>query len=466
MLPGQRAARVWLDRAPVTDPVDRINSRFIQVLMIALGVQALLVRLYFMAADPAAALPAHWTVAAITNLASDASIMLAAWLGVLVIRRGHFHRGIQWFVCIYLLTLAANYLAIGYRQAPPDPTPALLLAISGVVLGPRTLWTVYAAVLFCFGLGQLADALWLPHAPSNLWWAFHALPLQASAYLMMAFAIDRTTRALRQLLAHATQHGEALALSNLRLQQEMTEREHTRHQLIHSQKLDAIGRAASGVAHDFGNMLNVVLGYASQREQLADIGKPALVEAMHGIEQAAVRALALSRKLLNFSRAEASPGEVFDACTALSELQPMLRQLLGHEIRLSLALPPVASPLRLDRGQFELVILNLATNARDAMPGGGEFNVQLQHAGAPPMLRLSLADTGSGMDEQVRAQVFEPFYTTKPAGCGTGLGLSVAANIVQAAQGHISVHSDAGRGSCFTIHLPLDTATQASPANR
>jgi len=422
--------------------------------MIAAGLQAVLVRLYFMYAEPQEAFPTVWSIADITDLGADAGILLGAWIGVLMLRRGRFNRGIQFFLCVYLITLAANYATTGYRHAPPDPSPALLLAVGGVVLGRRTLWTVYAAVIACFALGQLADAVWLPGGHSDFWWSFHALPMLVIAYLMVAFALDCTTRALRQMLSDALQRGEALKRSNELLKKEMEERERTQHQLIHSQKLDAIGRAASGVAHDFDNVLNVVLGYASQREQLADLGTPALLNAMQGIELAALRALTISRKLLNFSRQEVGVSQVFDASTAIAELEPMLHQLLGNYIVLDLHLPLEHVQLQLDRGQFELMILNIAANARDAMPEGGRFTLRLERDHTAGALELKLADTGLGMCDDVRTKVFEPFYTTKPFGRGTGLGLSVVASMVDAAHGKIDVTSEPNQGTTFTIRLP------------
>lgn len=447
--------REWLDRAPTNSPVDRLNARFIQIFLLASGLQSLLVRLYYMYAEPALALPAVWSIADISDLATDISVALAAWTGVLVIRRGHFNRGIQLFLFVCLVSSAANYGTTGYVHAPPDPSPALLLAIGGVVLGRRTLWTVYFAVMFAFALGQLADALWLPGVKHGFWQAFHALPMLAGAYLLVAYAIDCTTRALRLMLAEALQRGEDLARTNVLLKQEMEERERTQHLLIHSQKLDAIGRAASGVAHDFDNVLNVVLGYASQREQLADLGTPALLNAMQGIELAALRALTISRKLLNFSREEVGVTQVFDATTALAELEPMLRQLLGRYIQVDVEPHAKNLPLLLDRSQFELMVLNIAANARDAMPEGGCFTVALKKLDNQPAVQLTLSDTGVGMAEDVRAKVFEPFYTTKPFGRGTGLGLSVVARMVEAAQGIIDVDSAPQNGTRFRIRLPL-----------
>jgi signal transduction histidine kinase len=473
--------REWLDRAPTSNPVDRLNARFIQLLMMAIGLALVLGRLYYMYAEPAEALPAHWSLEQATDLATDVAATLAAWGGVVIIRRGHFNRGIQIFLCIYLLSAAANYATTGYRHAPPDPSPTLMLAIGGVVLGRRTLWAVYTAVIAMFALGQLADGLWLPGPRMSLGDALHTLPMLAVAYLLVSFAIDCTTRALRTMLAEAEQRGAALARTNELLRNEMEERERTQLQLIHSQKLDAIGRAASGVAHDFDNVLNVVLGYASQREQLADLGVPSLLNAMEGIELAALRALTISRKLLNFSREDVGTTQVFDAASALGELEPMLRQILRQYIQLDLQISAHDLPVLLDRGQFELMVLNIAANARDAMPDGGRFTVKIEQLDEEPALQLTLTDTGMGMTDEVAARAFQPFYTTKAFGQGTGLGLSVVASMIEAAHGTIDASSALQQGTRFRIRLPLyreaipaskggvpgeTESAQASPANR
>lgn len=469
-IPGLRAAREWLDRAPTSDPVDRLNARFIQIFMLATGLQVLLVRLYYMYAEPTVALPAVWSIADVADLFADLGAMVGAWGGVVVIRRGKFNRGIQLFLCMNLITLAANFATTGYMHAPPDPTPTLLLAIGGVVLGRRTLWTVYVAVIGVLALGQLADALWLPAAAHGFWYAFHALPMLVLAYFMVAFVIDCATRALRTMLAASLQREEALVQANKLIKKEMAERESAQHQLIHSQKLDAIGRAASGVAHDFDNVLNVVLGYASQREQLADLGTSALMNAMQGIELAALRALTISRKLLNFSRQDVGISQIFNATAAVGELEPMLRQLLGPHIQLDFRMYANGVMLRLDRGQFELMILNIAANARDAMPEGGRFTLRLQELAEQPALALTLTDTGIGMTDDVRAKVFEPFYTTKPIGRGTGLGLSVVASMVETARGAIDVDSAPRQGTRFRIRLPIhtgdDRAAHALPGDQ
>jgi len=197
-----------------------------------------------------------------------------------------------------------------------------------------------------------------------------------------------------------------------------------------------------------------------------------LLDALEGIELAALRALAISRKLLNFSRQDTSHTQVFDAAVALTELEPMLRQLLGHYVQLDIVLRAHDMPIRLDRGQFELMVLNIAANARDAMPDGGRFSLILEHDlgrdperdSAEPTLLLSLVDSGMGMSPEVQAKVFEPFYTTKPFGRGTGLGLAVVASMIDAAGGAIDVTSEPGKGTRFMIRVPLYIASRQQPA--
>jgi len=433
-IPGLRAVREWLAKAPVSDPVDRLNAPFMQVLLIAVGLVIVLVRLYAAGVEPQLALLAMQDVRQAIDLGTDVVIAVSAWIGVVLIRRGRFRLGIRQFLAVVLLSAAAAYAATGYSHSPPDPTPVLLMAVGGIVLGRRTLWSIYASLMGVFALGQLADNLWLGERRPLDWGAYHTLPMLILAYLLVALILDQTIAALRNTLAQSIQRGEALALG-------------------------------------------VVLGYATQREQLADLGTPALINALEGVELAALRGLAISRKLLNFSRQDVDGTQVFDASRALAELEPMLRQLLGRYIQLECQACAQPLPVLLDRGQFELMVLNIAANSRDAMPDGGRFSLMLEAVTSPACMELTLADTGTGMNAEVQAKVFEPFYTTKPFGRGTGLGLSVVASLVHAAGGSIEVVSQPDRGTRFRIRLPLhpDEASaspvthadlQASPANR
>ncbi|QJX02816.1 hypothetical protein HML84_16950 [Alcanivorax sp. IO_7] len=236
------------------------------------------------------------------------------------------------------------------------------------------------------------------------------------------------------------------------LKAEKEEREQTMEQLVHVQKVKAIGQLAGGVAHDFNNILGVILGYAQWRERRSEPAE--MLEALAGVETAARRGAAISRKLLNFSRQDVAHPEVFDVCEALRGLEGMLRQLFDPRVRIELTLPERALPVRIDRGQFELAVLNVATNARDAMPEGGHFRLSVRLDDDPARVGIELSDTGVGMDEGVRRRIFEPFFTTKGQSSGTGLGLAVVGKVINEAGGEIRVRSRPGAGSRFRLLLP------------
>jgi two-component system cell cycle sensor histidine kinase/response regulator CckA len=236
-------------------------------------------------------------------------------------------------------------------------------------------------------------------------------------------------------------------------------------QLLHSQKMEAVGRLAGGVAHDFNNLLNVIVGYA---ELLARSLPPRDTRRgrIEQILQAAMRAGALTRRLLAFSRKQVLQPRVVDPNAAVRETEQMLRRMIGEDVELVLRPGEKVGSVRVDPGQLEHVLLNLAVNARDAMPRGGVLTLATANAdldpdaaGAAPAgpgryVMLSVADTGVGMDAETRGRIFEPFFTTKPTGEGTGLGLATVYGIVQQSGGFIAVDSELRRGSTFRVYLP------------
>jgi len=247
---------------------------------------------------------------------------------------------------------------------------------------------------------------------------------------------------------------------------DVTERRRLEDQLRQSQKMEAIGRLAGGVAHDFNNLLAAIQGHAELMLGQLPHGLP-LHRSATEVHKAAARGALLTRQLLTFSRKEVVAPNAFDVNLIVAEMENMLRRLIGEQISLTIAL--AADPLRArcDRGQLEQVLLNLAVNARDAMPEGGPVSIAVaaadlqevdcaDHPGARPGPHVTLAvrDEGCGMDEHTLAHLFEPFFTTKSAGKGTGLGLSTVYGIVQRAGGHIRVKSEPGQGSTFTVYLP------------
>ena len=258
---------------------------------------------------------------------------------------------------------------------------------------------------------------------------------------------------------------------------DITEQRALEEQLRQSQKLEAIGRLAGGVAHDFNNILASIMGAADLLSMQLPPDAPAVGEA-NEIKQAVERGAGLTRQLLAFSRRQATRSRLFALGDVVRGMDTMLRRLIGREVELEIIDCARSPTVRADSGQIEQVVLNLAINARDAMPEGGRLTVRvdqvhLDEAAALALVegnagryaRLSVIDTGTGMDEATKARLFEPFFTTKEQGKGTGLGLSIVYGIVKQSGGYISVLSEPGRGSTFNIYLPLAAVPEPSPAS-
>ena len=449
-----RRAIAWLRNVPVTDPVDRRNAPMLQVFLLLLGSMPPLMWLYRLLA-----VDVPWRPGETTSLLISLSVCGLAIFSVVLIRRGHFQWAVRQLLVVVALASLLAYLGNGFATNRfEQPIQAVWLIVAGLVAGRRALWLMFLVTVAAFGIGTWVDAT--PGSPDSVYSLIGDGVISALIFLFIAVVVDRSVSALRESLAAANRRGDELARVNLQLQTEIAERERVQAQLVHSQKVEAVGRLASGVAHDFNHLLGLVLGYADRASAATDAGEQR--KALDGVVSAARRASAVSRKLLNFSRREIAQPAVFDAADALREFEPVLHQLLDPTVTLTVESTGEPMPVRLDRAQFELVVLNIAANANQAMPHGGALRIAVARP-SDTLVEIVVSDTGQGMGADVLARMFEPFFTTKASGHGTGLGLSVAKDIIETAGGAMTATSRPGQGTAVAIQLPRHRHAESSP---
>jgi signal transduction histidine kinase/CheY-like chemotaxis protein len=237
-------------------------------------------------------------------------------------------------------------------------------------------------------------------------------------------------------------------------------------------RLEALGQLAGGVAHDFNNLLSVILGYTRLARERSG-GQQPLSHDLQQVERAAENAATLTRHLLAYTRQQVLEPKVLSLNAVLERVEPLIRRLIGEDIDFQIKLDPQLDRVKADPGQLEQVIMNLAINARDAMPQGGKLIIETKNEDVedpkspqPAELAfvvLSVSDSGVGIDPATQERIFEPFFTTKPRGKGNGLGLATVYGIVRQSGGHISVHSEVGTGTTFKVYLPITTEALAPP---
>lgn len=292
-------------------------------------------------------------------------------------------------------------------------------------------------------------------------------------------------RVVRREFANRTKAGETVYVESsanpivsneecigfLAVQRDVTDRKQLEQRFLQAQKMEAIGRLAGGIAHDFNNLLTAILGYSDLVLERV-CGDAALTEDVEEIKKAGQSASRLTRQLLAFSRQQMLQPQVMDVNTVIGSVHRILDRVIGEDVRLVVDMDPTLSLVTADPGQIEQLILNLAVNARDAMPQGGRLSISTANAivdaamvrrydGARPgsYVSLTVADTGCGMSTDTLAHAFEPFFTTKPPGTGTGLGLATVFGVVKQSGGFMTVDTTQGVGTSLTAYLPVTSET-------
>lgn len=284
------------------------------------------------------------------------------------------------------------------------------------------------------------------------------------AELELQYDLERHREQLEALVAERTIE---LAATVSKLRAEIAERHRLQDQLVHAQKLESVGRLAGGIAHDFNNLLTAILSYTELSIMKLPENDPVRSH-LTSIQAASETAAGLTHQLLAFSRKQILEMKEVDLNDSVGQMRDMLARMTGENIILDVRTGPAIRSIRADKGQIEQVLMNLAVNARDAMPSGGRLLIETSAAGPDDaFLRsqgvqdtsayaiLSVTDSGAGMSPEVRERIFEPFFTTKEPGGGTGMGLATVYGIVKQHGGHVSVESASGKGTTFRIYLPV-----------
>jgi signal transduction histidine kinase/CheY-like chemotaxis protein len=413
---------------------------------------------------------------------AGAVILAAAFV---LIRRGRFDTGVSLFVGGAVSISAVGVAVTGFAANARSLTELTMpLALAALLVGRRALWTSMAAYAAGFTIGELRDRghLWGmgPHPPAAL--PFGGVGTAIIGFAVVSIVLDRVGLSLREgfELALARQReleqkSGDLAQANTALRAEMTKRQAAEAQLIEAQKMEAVSRLSGGIAHDFNNLLTVIIG-ATQIARDHSSHSPDVLEALDDVRQASERAAELTRQLLAFARRQPVEPKVLSVDERVRAAHKLLTRLLREDIQLDTALDANDWPVRIDPGQLDQVIMNFVVNARDAMPLGGQIAITtrqetLAHERTTASFGitkgdyvvLTVSDQGTGMNEETRARVFEPFYTTKGGTQGSGLGLATCYGIVHQAGGAIFFESELGKGTVFQVYLPRSAQRALDP---
>lgn len=437
----------WLRGAPIKDALDSRNAPVIQGLLL------------FSAFSLPVNWAWHWARLPVSDawtrvMVADMVIAVLAFAAFAMVRRGRFRGAIVLYLTALLGGLLVGYLSLGFQAHMVDQTSQMLaLILSGLALGRTALWRSFIAIMLIFGAGFIVDVRSSHVDGGAVKDSLHFIPSTVFAYSVIVLVIDRCVTALRESLVESEE-------GRRRLQIEMQARERVQAELLHAQKLELAGKVVSKAAHDFNNVLAAVIGLAEVRHLIDDPGNSLtdsskeMYNALMHIERASRTGVELAGRLLRFSRKENMNPEIFDAREVIDWLRPLLKQVLGGAVIYEFVSVDQDCCVYLDRSQFELSLLNVASNARDAMPGGGVFTLEVTVDERVGAVGIIMTDTGLGMSDDVAAQALEPFFTTKPAGSGTGLGLTAVHSLIISAGGELKVRTVHGHGTSIEISFP------------
>ena len=294
---------------------------------------------------------------------------------------------------------------------------------------------------------------------------YGTLAVLVAAASLIVLGLGFAQRALRNANRELANRAEALAQANEMLGEQMEERAKAEDQLRQSQKMQALGQLTGGIAHDFNNLLTVIQGSADMLCK-KELPEPKRVRFAKAIVQASENAAALTSQLLAFARRQPLKPERLDLDQVLAELQDLIDRTMGERVEVSMKLDGPGCSVEADKAQLQSAILNIASNARDAMTDGGKLRISTREVNEPTgrMIAIDFTDTGHGMDADTLDRVFEPFFTTKGAGKGTGLGLSQVYGFASQSGGEVRAESDPGKGTTVSLLLPCLAETEAAPA--
>ncbi len=413
---------------PLDAPQDKRNALMLETVLFIAGAAAL-----------SMAVASHVAAgdAGRSEALSALAIAAFAWSCVHLSRRGHFRLAASLTVGGGLVLIGFSYATYGLQaQSGLQMTHLMPLLFAGLLLGRAAVWWTALANGAALAIGAWVDMVHATNAAATSA-VLPTLFLSTMNFLVLAVILDRLILSSQRAIQRSVE---------LEIEIEQKELAHAR--LLQTQRMQAIGRLSTGVAHDFNNILSVILGLATSSRHGGSVGT-----ILPGIRQAARRGAVITRRLLSFSRTQVRHVSTFDLSAAVDEARTLILPMFNRDIEVQLDICHPGPLVRADRDELELVLLNIIGNACDAMPKGGSFDLSVGSSDEHALIRIG--DTGVGMAPEVLARLFEPFFTTKPKEKGTGIGMAIVHRFVVDSGGTLDVDSAPGQGTRICIQLPL-----------